>query len=113
MSWNQRLRELLFVGSTLAIPGCSSSGGAPPSGFPCGEANADPCICGRPDADPREAALCAEENACQADGGVFVAENLFSGPDGALFPGPACILPSDAAPVDSVAAEAGADVTTD
>jgi hypothetical protein len=44
--------------------GCASSGN-------CGNANPDPCICGRPDSDPVAKMQCTEKRACEAEGGVW------------------------------------------
>jgi hypothetical protein len=62
VSWRRRLAELLAAGGALA--GCS--------GTPCGNANPDPCICGRM---PESTAQCTAENSCRGDGGVW---NVFS-----------------------------------
>jgi hypothetical protein len=72
MDWEHRLRALLLAGGTLAVIGCSSqSNDATTDNVPCGNANPDPCICGKPDASAAAAALCDEEKACQAQGGTF------------------------------------------
>jgi hypothetical protein len=56
--------------------GMAGSGGAAGSGGtiftpPCGNANPDPCICGRPDASASSAALCEQKMTCEAGGGVW------------------------------------------
>ena len=78
MAWRNRLRELLLAGGALAIAGCSSSlpgdGNAGTAGSlatPCGNANPDPCICGRPDASAVSAMLCDQRIACEAEGGKW------------------------------------------
>jgi hypothetical protein len=40
-------------------------------GIPCGNANPDPCICGRQESDPAVKTQCDQERACQADGGTW------------------------------------------
>lgn len=72
MTWQRRARDLLLAGGALALGACTtggSSGGSPD--VRCGSSNPDPCICGRPDADVHEAALCDQEKACQAAGGSW------------------------------------------
>jgi hypothetical protein len=73
MTWERRLRELLLAGGTLATLGCTSSAGGGSGGpnIPCGNANADPCICGRPEASAEQADLCDKKTSCEAAGGVF------------------------------------------
>lgn len=95
MGWQNRLREMVLAGGVL-FAGCSNanlaggtggtggaggmggrgvSGGGNPS-FACGNANPDPCICGRPDASSQSAADCQAEMACQAAGGVYIPYTL-------------------------------------
>lgn len=80
MSWEDRLRQMVLAGGVL-LAGCNNqvgsgdagtggTGGRP--GFPCGNALADPCICGRPEASAEFFAECQSERACQADGGQWV-----------------------------------------
>src|SRR5215471_12466464 len=76
MDWKRRLRELIVAGGALGLGACTPStvaqdGGGPP-GIPCGNANPDPCICGRPEADPDAAIACDQEKACQASGGTWI-----------------------------------------
>jgi hypothetical protein len=64
--------------NTGGTAGTSGTGGTPGTGgigFPCGNANPDPCICGRPEASAAAADLCALSMACNAVGG----ELLYSG----------------------------------
>jgi hypothetical protein len=73
MSWQERLRQMILAGGMLAA-GCSSSDGnnvPPVVGGGCGNANPDPCICGRPESSDYYANLCADERSCQAAGGVW------------------------------------------
>jgi hypothetical protein len=49
--------------------------------------NPDPCLCGRPDANPISASECAREKACQAAGGVWEPYIVFF--DGGSY-GPRC-----------------------
>ncbi|HVT06117.1 MAG TPA: hypothetical protein VHO67_01600 [Polyangia bacterium] len=67
------------TGGTLAAGGAagagagSGGGGTGGAGFPipCGNANPDPCICGRPDASATDAALCAKKTMCVSSGGEW------------------------------------------
>jgi hypothetical protein len=60
-------------GGTAGMPG---TGGIPGTGggfsIPCGNANPDPCICGRPEASAAAADLCARSMACKAVGGQLL-----------------------------------------
>lgn len=66
------------TGGTGGLPGTGgtpSTGGVTGSGgfsIPCGNANPDPCICGRPEASAAAAALCARSMACAAAGGELL-----------------------------------------
>lgn len=68
MSWQRRLQEIALAGGAIALGGCAD---APSATVPCGNANPDPCICGRPDKDPVAKMLCDEKMACEAEGGVW------------------------------------------
>jgi len=72
MSWRQRLRQMTLAGGVLSAASCGGNGilGLGPS-FPCGNANPDPCICGRPAADPEAKAECDIKTACEAKGGIY------------------------------------------
>ncbi|MFL5305336.1 MAG: hypothetical protein ACJ8F1_08985 [Polyangia bacterium] len=64
------------TGGAAGAPGSGGNGGAAGSGGtiftpPCGNANPDPCICGRPDASAGSAALCEQKMTCEAGGGVW------------------------------------------
>lgn len=50
--------------------------------------NPDPCICGRPDANPLSASECAQEKACRAAGGVWEPYIIFPADGGSY--GPRC-----------------------
>jgi hypothetical protein len=63
MDWRTRLASLALAGGALASTGC-------PGAF-CGNANPDPCICGRADDNPKQKAECDEKTACEANGGVW------------------------------------------
>jgi hypothetical protein len=52
-------------------PNDSSSSLDASSPFGCGNANPDPCICGRPKENPVAATLCAQEKTCLAHGGQW------------------------------------------
>ena len=86
MAWRNRLRDLILAGGALAVAGCSSSlpGGGGMAGSlasPCGNANPDPCICGRPDANATAATQCDQKLSCEADGGTWIP--WYSSVDGA------------------------------
>ncbi len=99
MAWRERLRDLILAGGAFAVTGgCSSSalvGNGPADGaldfagqVGCGNANYDPCLCGRPEASATYAAECEQEKACQAQGGLWSTKDLTSTsctlPDGAV-----------------------------
>ena len=72
MSWRRRLQEIALAGGAVALGGCSirvGEPGGPP--IPCGNANPDPCICGRPEASPQAKMQCDDKMACEAAGGVW------------------------------------------
>ena len=50
----------------------------------CGNANPDPCICGRPDASEVSAMQCDQKIACEADGGMW--NPYMNSVDGAVTP---------------------------
>jgi hypothetical protein len=75
------LQELVLLGGAIGAAGCQN-------GLPCGNANPDPCICGRPDSDPTLRAECNAEQACEADGGLYVSYGVTE-LDGAVV-GPHC-----------------------
>ena len=104
MNWERRLRDMVLAGGAFAVAGCSSS---PEGGVPCGNANPDPCICGRPEVSSVDRLACDEQQDCEADGGTYVpyAEGL---PDGGVRP-PHCIPPYSGpdASVDGEPDEAG------
>jgi hypothetical protein len=60
---------------TGGAAGAANTGGTLGTGgnspFPCGNANPDPCICGRPDASSGAATACGQKTACEAAGGVW------------------------------------------
>jgi hypothetical protein len=84
MAWRERLRDLILAGGAFAATsGCSSNalvGNGPKDAavaidvgqIGCGNANYDPCICGRPEASAVSAMLCEQEKLCQARGGIYV-----------------------------------------
>jgi hypothetical protein len=59
------------AGGNNGTGGSNGTGGAS-NLIPCGNASPDPCICGRPDADPMLAAQCQAKTACEAAGGSWV-----------------------------------------
>jgi hypothetical protein len=65
---------VMLVGcSNDKLPGSDGSAGSGGgTGIPCGNANPDPCICGRPEASSVAAAECQGEMACTARGGVWI-----------------------------------------
>jgi len=67
MSWRQRLIELAVAGGTLVPqPGCVPGTGGPG----CGNANPDPCICGKTP-DPAHDPQCIAERTCTDNGGYW------------------------------------------
>src|SRR5579871_5630326 len=60
--WQERLRDLLLAGGALGVVGCT--GHSVVEGVPCGNANPDPCVCGRPEASAEGAKACAKKTAC-------------------------------------------------
>jgi|KBSMisStaDraftv2_1062788.scaffolds.fasta_scaffold1321580_2 hypothetical protein len=76
---------VLFAGcsSSSLGPGNPGTGG---TGIPCGNANPDPCICGRPEASAQAAAQCQGEMDCEADGGVWNPFTMSDGDGGAVPP---------------------------
>ncbi len=75
----------------MVLGGCSSTLEPP---IPCGNANPDPCICGRPEADPQAKILCDQKMACETEGGMW---GPFSEPVviDAGAGGPYCHFPED------------------
>jgi hypothetical protein len=69
MSWSRRLQQMIMAGGVFSFSACGSSHGANPPSFPCGNANADPCICGRAGNSPDAAQLC---DACLTNGGQWL-----------------------------------------
>jgi hypothetical protein len=86
MSWEQRLREMMFAGGAVAVACGTSSGGSAGGGVPsfCCNANGDPCCtylyCHAP-LSPE----CSAKLACDAEGGVwsYQSSNCASGQDAA------------------------------
>jgi hypothetical protein len=94
MAWRGRLRDLILAGGAFAVTsGCSSASGQHVL-IGCGNADPDPCICGRPEASAAAAMECQGEIACQAQGRVWQAYSIAQ-PDGAIVL-PYC-LPADGA----------------
>jgi hypothetical protein len=99
MAWRGRLRDLILAGGAFAATsGCSGTPLVSDAGRDffiggggCGNADPDPCICGRPDASAVFAQDCEGEIACQAEGGSWLAYPT-QAPDGAIV-SPHCILP--------------------
>lgn len=88
MSWKGRLEAIALAGGAVTL-----LAGCPITGF-CGNANPDPCICGRPDHDPQARAECDAEKACEAMGGTYDPYSQ-PAPDGGMLVG-SCVLPHDA-----------------
>jgi len=96
MSWERRIVQILMAGGALVAGGCTSDA----SGIPCGNANPDPCICGRPAQSASAKALCDEQTACQAQGGIFDPSTCVNcASDGGVV-GPHCTLPSEGGAAD-------------
>ena len=62
---------MTLAGGAFSLAACGG-GPSPSQPLPCGNANPDPCICGRPDASAAAAGACAAELACQAAGGTLL-----------------------------------------
>ncbi|MEA2700538.1 MAG: hypothetical protein QOI66_4809 [Myxococcales bacterium] len=92
MNWRQRLRDLLLAGGTVASVGYGATGCLPI--FPCGNANNDPCICGRPDQSAQLKAECDEKTQCVEKGGQW--KTYFPPDGGGMSDGSVCVLPDDA-----------------
>jgi hypothetical protein len=69
VSWRDRIRQITLAGGALSLASCGDPLGL--SGVPCGNANPDPCICGRPESSAESKAQCDAKHACQAAGGVW------------------------------------------
>src|SRR5438067_4442835 len=92
MSWRRRLEAIAMAGGAVTLlAGCPIIG--------CGNANPDPCICGRPDHDPQARAECDAEKACEAMGGTYDPYSS-PAPDGGVTIG-SCLLPQDARTPDA------------
>jgi hypothetical protein len=70
---------MTLAGGIASVAGCGLPG---LGGVPCGNANPDPCICGRPAADPYLKVQCDVKKACEADGGTYT--TIYA--DGAIQP---------------------------
>jgi hypothetical protein len=74
MSWQNRLRQMVLAGGVV-FAGCGDgkleNDAGPFPGGGCGNANPDPCICGRPEASAVSAASCEAQIQCVANGGVY------------------------------------------
>ncbi len=99
MNWEKRARDILLAGGALTVSACGVVGGTP-----CGNANPDPCVCGRPQASAASAAACSQKQACEAQGGSF--DSPLPVNDGGQ-PGWACLMESGASD------DASADATLD
>jgi hypothetical protein len=71
VSWRDRILQMALAGGAFSLSACNGAPSNPP-GIPCGNANPDPCICGRPQSDPAAKAACDAKRACEADGGVWI-----------------------------------------
>jgi len=79
----------------VALGGCSMPGNGGPI-IPCGNANPDPCICGRPESSPQAKMLCDDKMACEAAGGVWEPFVVVDPAVDAGVGGPYCHPPQDA-----------------
>jgi hypothetical protein len=94
MTWQRRILELVCAGGTYtALAGC-------PGGFPvpCGNANPDPCICGR---NPPDSPECRAETACQDEGGTWYPYGERTVLDAGSGVTGQCVFPGDPGPVDA------------
>jgi hypothetical protein len=62
VNWQARIRQLLLAGGSISFVGSLGCQQGPP----CGNANSDPCICGRPQT------LCDEKKSCEGSGGTWI-----------------------------------------
>lgn len=62
------------------IPGTGGLFGTGGVGIPCGNANPDPCICGRPEASAAAADLCVKSMDCKAAGGQLLYNGMAVSP---------------------------------
>lgn len=104
VSWRDRIRQITLAGGALSL--ASSCNGLGQT-FPCGNANPDPCICGRPESSSEAKAQCDAKHACEAAGGWWYPYNV-SGPSGTVpahceFDGGA----ADAAPTSDADSDGG------
>jgi hypothetical protein len=76
MDWEGRALGIILAGGAVTWGACT--------GTPCGNANPDPCICGRPDESAAAAQRCNVYKACMAAGLTYTPGT--QEPDGA--PGP-------------------------
>jgi hypothetical protein len=86
MSWKKRAVGIVLAGGTLGVAACSTSheiGG-------CGNANPDPCICGRPETSAAAAEECRVYTECQEAGGQYSSGGRYEA-DGAVEP-PTCVI---------------------
>jgi hypothetical protein len=115
VNWRDRLRQMTLAGGAISLAACG--GGSLPSqmgqagqtgsNFQCGNANPDPCICGRPDASQGARAQCDGEIACQAGGGVWNPTYMLDS-TGTTVP-PHCEVDGGAAPDAAPTPDAGSD----
>ena len=92
MNWQRRLVELVCAGGALAA--CTHRG------IPCGNADPDPCICGR---SPPDTPQCRAESQCEDDGGYWQIDLVQAGSAGIEGE---CVIPGS--PLDaSVPVDAG------
>jgi hypothetical protein len=80
MTWHRRFVELVCAGGTLA--GCLQH-----RGIPCGNADPDPCICGR---SPPDTPRCRAEQQCDDSGGFWQIDLVQAGSAGIAGE---CVLP--------------------
>ncbi len=75
MEWRRRLVELVKAGGVIGgLSACGVVGG-----IPCGNANPDPCICGRTPADDPQ---CVAEKMCKDSGDYWAFDDMPNGSDG-------------------------------
>jgi hypothetical protein len=80
MSWRDRILQMTMAGGLLSAASCNGI---------CGNANPDPCICGRPDESAEAKAMCDAEKACESAGGSYDPDMSVS-IDGSVVSAPHC-----------------------
>jgi hypothetical protein len=114
VSWRDRLLQMALAGGAFSLTACGGgslpdpTGQAGQTGGPCGNANPDPCICGRPDVSAEAKALCDDATACRAAGGVFIPYAMIDTTTGTTVP-PHCEVDGGAGADAAATSDGGSD----